>query len=65
MAMLWASPALVLAQTSADSDEAGLVLRASPRLQENLSSEQRGKMPVYLEGDEPSPAMPACAAPTR
>ncbi|MCD2165468.1 LPS-assembly protein LptD [Comamonas koreensis] len=52
MAMLWASPALVLAQAPAAGDDAGLVLRSSPRLQESLGSEQRGKMPVYLEGDE-------------
>ncbi len=56
MAMLWASPALGFAQATAASDpaseDAGLVLRASPRLQDSLSSEQRGQMPIWVEGDE-------------
>ncbi|MEG0920508.1 MAG: LPS-assembly protein LptD [Comamonas sp.] len=53
VAMLWASPAIGQAQTPApaNADDAGLVLRASPRLQENLDSAQRAKMPVFIEGD--------------
>ena len=53
MALLWATPVAALAQTApgADADEAGLVLRSSPRLQETLNSAQRGRMPVFVEGD--------------
>ena len=52
MAMLWATPALSFAQADAASDDAGVVLRSSPRLQEAISTETRGRMPVFVEGDE-------------
>ena len=52
VAMLWTAPAIVFAQADAPSNDAGIVLRSSPRLQDSLSADQRGKMPVFLEGDD-------------
>ncbi|WP_395027326.1 LPS-assembly protein LptD [Comamonas odontotermitis] len=52
MAMLWTAPAIGQTAPAAATDDAGLVLRSSPRLQEALGSSQRGQMPVFIEGDD-------------
>ncbi|GAB2478969.1 LPS-assembly protein LptD [Comamonas humi] len=48
MAMLWLPWSPAAAQTADD----GLQLQASPRLREQLTSEERAQMPVFLEGDD-------------
>ena len=42
---------LVSAQEAATAPEAGVPLRTSPRLQEQISSEQRNQLPTFLFGD--------------
>ena len=59
VALWWTSPALALAQTSTATPvpdtaaaDTGIKLRTSPRLQESLNADLRGKMPTYVEGDD-------------